>query len=262
MLNFFEAFLGRIEIKTADKVERVYFEIDEANIEEWEKPQIRESKNAFFHVCISEGEGERMEQFVDFCEDAIFEMQISTALSGDDGEVAKVGQNSDSEDLYSRISLHNYSGEKGDDYSWRGRANGDHPTAQGEHRPWLGAGQGCCYVSVRICVWNCFYFCSFCCRLLSPANLSLMAAKAKNMTALEKALALITGVFYVIYGIGMVALWLNQKVLGTVLYLMRMGMKQDVKKEKVAEEEIVAPPPPENIDPVAVVAGQVCGMHI
>ena len=31
-----------------------------------------------------------MEQFVDFCEDAIFEMQISTALSGDDGEVAKV----------------------------------------------------------------------------------------------------------------------------------------------------------------------------
>ena len=49
VLNFFEAFLGRIEIKTADKVERVYFEIDEANIEEWEKPQIRESKNAFFH---------------------------------------------------------------------------------------------------------------------------------------------------------------------------------------------------------------------
>merc|ERR1719510_2304254 len=71
VLNFFEAFLGRIEIKTADKVERVYFEIDEANIEEWEKPQIRESKNAFFHVCISEGEGERMEQFVDFCKDLI-----------------------------------------------------------------------------------------------------------------------------------------------------------------------------------------------
>ena len=90
VLEFFEPFLGRIEIKTEDKVERVYFEIDEANIEEWEKPQIRESKNAFFHVCISEGEGERMEQFVDFCEDAIFEMQISTALSGDDGEVAKV----------------------------------------------------------------------------------------------------------------------------------------------------------------------------
>merc|ERR1712176_1171686 len=53
-------------------------------------PQIRESKNAFFHTCISEGEGERMEQFVDFCEDAIFEMQISRALSGGEEEVAKV----------------------------------------------------------------------------------------------------------------------------------------------------------------------------
>ena len=90
VLEFFEPFLGRIEIKTEEKVERVYFEIDEANIEEWEKPQIRESKNAFFHTCISEGEGERMEQFVDFCEDAIFEMQISRALSGGEEEVAKV----------------------------------------------------------------------------------------------------------------------------------------------------------------------------
>ena len=90
VLNFFEAFLGRIEIKTADKVERVYFEIDEANIEEWEKPQIRESKNAFFRVCISEGEGERMEQFVDFCEDAIFEMQHSASLVEEDSDEGKV----------------------------------------------------------------------------------------------------------------------------------------------------------------------------
>merc|ERR1719209_1610550 len=217
VLNFFEAFLGRIEIKTADKVERVYFEIDEANIEEWEKPQIRESKNAFFHVCISEGEGEQMEQFVDFCEDAIFEMQISTALSGDDGEVAKVKK---------EMTI---PGE-------------DEPT--GIIQPLkeniaLGLEQA-----------------KTAAMLLSPANLSLMAAKAKNMTALEKALALITGVFWVIYGIGMVALWFNQKIFGTVLYLMRGLGKQDVKKEKVAEEEIVAPPPPENIDPVAVVAGQ------
>merc|ERR1712106_281015 len=217
VLNFFESFLGRIEIKTADKVERVYFEIDEANIEEWEKPQIRESKNAFFHTCISEGEGERMEQFVDFCEDAIFEMQISTALSGDDGEVAKVKK---------EMTI---PGE-------------DEPT--GIIQPLkeniaLGLEQA-----------------KTAAMLLSPANLSLMAAKAKNMTALEKALALITGVFWVIYGIGMVALWFNQKIFGTVLYLMRGLGKQEVKKEKVAVEEVIAPPPPENIDPVAVVAGQ------
>merc|ERR1719167_1431664 len=124
-----------------------------------------------------------MEQFVDFCEDAIFEMQISTALSGDDGEVAKVKK---------EMTI---PGE-------------DEPT--GIVQPLkeniaLGLEQAKAAAT-----------------LLSPANLSLMAAKA---------LALITGVFYVIYGIGMVALWLNQKVSGTVLYLMRMGMKQDVKKE-------------------------------
>ena len=53
VLNYFEPFLGRIEIKTADKVERVYFEIDENNIEQWEKPQIRESKKAFFYATIT-----------------------------------------------------------------------------------------------------------------------------------------------------------------------------------------------------------------
>ena len=53
VLNFFEPFLGRIEIKTAEKVERVYFEIDENNIEQWEKPQIRESKKAFFYATIT-----------------------------------------------------------------------------------------------------------------------------------------------------------------------------------------------------------------
>ena len=76
------------------QVERVYFEIDEDKLDQWEKPQIKESKKAFFYATISDGgDKEKMECFVDFCEDAIFEMQISTALSGDDGEVAKVCQN-------------------------------------------------------------------------------------------------------------------------------------------------------------------------
>ena len=77
VLNFFEPFLGRIEIKTADKIERVYFEIDENNIEQWEKPQIKESKKAFFYATITDGgDKEKLECFVDFCEDAIFEMQV------------------------------------------------------------------------------------------------------------------------------------------------------------------------------------------
>jgi hypothetical protein len=42
VLNYFEAFLGRIEIMgSSHKIERVYFEILESNIEQWEKPQIK-----------------------------------------------------------------------------------------------------------------------------------------------------------------------------------------------------------------------------
>ena len=108
VLNYFESFLGRIEIKTADKVigffveawigyhchqvERVYFEIDEDKLDQWEKPQIKESKKAFFYATISDGgDKEKMECFVDFCEDAIFEMQHSASLMEEDGEEGKVG---------------------------------------------------------------------------------------------------------------------------------------------------------------------------
>jgi ryanodine receptor 2 len=42
VLNYFEPFLGRIEILGGSKrIERVYFEIKESNIEQWEKPQIK-----------------------------------------------------------------------------------------------------------------------------------------------------------------------------------------------------------------------------
>lgn len=45
VLNYFEPFLGRIEIMGSSKrIERVYFEIDESNIEQWEKPQIKVRK--------------------------------------------------------------------------------------------------------------------------------------------------------------------------------------------------------------------------
>ena len=92
VLNFFEPFLGRIEIKTADKIERVYFEIDENNIEQWEKPQIKESKKTFFYATITDGgDKEKLECFVDFCEDAIFEMQHAESLMSSDetGAAAK-----------------------------------------------------------------------------------------------------------------------------------------------------------------------------
>ncbi|XP_046400098.1 ryanodine receptor isoform X3 [Ischnura elegans] len=82
VLNYFEPFLGRIEILGGSKkIERVYFEIKESNIEQWEKPQIKESKRAFFYSIVTEGgDKEKLEAFVNFCEDAIFEMQHASGL--------------------------------------------------------------------------------------------------------------------------------------------------------------------------------------
>ncbi|XP_060521135.1 ryanodine receptor isoform X2 [Cylas formicarius] len=82
VLNYFEPFLGRIEILGGNKrIERVYFEIKESNIEQWEKPQIKESKRAFFYSIVTEGgDKEKLEAFINFCEDAIFEMQHASGL--------------------------------------------------------------------------------------------------------------------------------------------------------------------------------------
>ncbi|XP_055693636.1 ryanodine receptor [Lutzomyia longipalpis] len=92
VLNYFEAFLGRIEIMGSSKrIERVYFEIKESNIEQWEKPQIKESKRAFFYSIVTEGgDKEKLEAFVNFCEDAIFEMTHASALMATDEGGASV----------------------------------------------------------------------------------------------------------------------------------------------------------------------------
>ncbi|XP_072031407.1 LOW QUALITY PROTEIN: ryanodine receptor 2-like [Amphiura filiformis] len=83
MLTHFEPYLGRIEIMgSANRIERVYFEIKESYRTQWEKPQIKESKHQFIHEAINEGgEKEKLEDFVNFCEDTIFEMQHATHIS-------------------------------------------------------------------------------------------------------------------------------------------------------------------------------------
>lgn len=42
VLNYFQPYLGRIEIMgSAKRIERVYFEISESSRTQWEKPQVR-----------------------------------------------------------------------------------------------------------------------------------------------------------------------------------------------------------------------------
>ncbi|XP_059411475.1 ryanodine receptor 3 isoform X2 [Carassius carassius] len=86
VVNYFEPYLGRIEIMGGGKrIERVYFEISESSRTQWEKPQVKESKRQFiFDVVNKGGESEKMELFVNFCEDTIFEMQLASLISEPD----------------------------------------------------------------------------------------------------------------------------------------------------------------------------------
>ncbi|TWW74756.1 Ryanodine receptor 1 [Takifugu flavidus] len=88
VLNYFRPFLGRIEIMGASrKIERIYFEISEVNRRQWEMPQVRESKRQFIFDVVNEGgESEKMEMFVNFCEDTIFEMNIASQISEQEEE--------------------------------------------------------------------------------------------------------------------------------------------------------------------------------
>ncbi|XP_071962240.1 ryanodine receptor 2-like isoform X3 [Antedon mediterranea] len=85
VLTHFEPCLGRIEIMgSSRRIERVYFEIKDSYKEQWEKPQIKESKRQFLHDVVNEGgEKEKLEDFVNFCEETIFEMQHAASISDD-----------------------------------------------------------------------------------------------------------------------------------------------------------------------------------
>ncbi|KAM9788018.1 ryanodine receptor 3-like isoform 5-T5 [Syngnathus typhle] len=86
VLSYFEPYLGRIEIMGgAKRIERVYFDISESSRTQWEKPQVKESKRQFIFDVVNEGgESEKMELFVNFCEDTIFEMQLASQISEPD----------------------------------------------------------------------------------------------------------------------------------------------------------------------------------
>uniref|UniRef100_A0AAQ4PR39 Ryanodine receptor 2 n=1 Tax=Gasterosteus aculeatus aculeatus TaxID=481459 RepID=A0AAQ4PR39_GASAC len=98
VLNYFQPYLGRIEIMgSAKRIERVYFEISESSRTQWEKPQVKESKRQFIFDVVNEGgEKEKMELFVNFCEDTIFEMQLAARMS-DAGERSAVKEESERE---------------------------------------------------------------------------------------------------------------------------------------------------------------------
>lgn len=83
LLEYFDQYLGRIEIMGSSKrVEKIYFEIQESWLEQWSKQQIRDSKNAFLFNVLQDDGGDqgKLEAFINFCEDTIFEVKIKINL--------------------------------------------------------------------------------------------------------------------------------------------------------------------------------------
>ncbi|CAL8391441.1 unnamed protein product, partial [Arctogadus glacialis] len=107
ILTYFRPYLGRIEILGSGKrIERVYFEISGSSRTQWDKPQVKESKRQFIFDVVNEGgEKEKMEMFVNFCEDTIFEMQLASQIS--DSGAGQKSSGSDLEDEEENVNSNN-----------------------------------------------------------------------------------------------------------------------------------------------------------
>ena len=186
------------------QVERVYFEIDEDKLDQWEKPQIKESKKAFFYATISDGgDKEKMECFVDFCEDAIFEMQHSASLVEEDSEEGKVGKKCSLKSFF-LISLQIV------------RKSG--PTMPKEDEP-------------KGLIAPLKEQAALAAEAVSPANLAKSMARMRMMSQPELVLHLLSLVFWVVCVLGGIVL----SVLGFFLSLMRGSFGQEEKAATKAE---------------------------
>ena len=75
LMEHFQHNMGCIEILGKSKrIERVYFEVKESWLQQWEEAQIQESKRNFLHSVEMGSHKKKLEGFVSFCEDTIFEV--------------------------------------------------------------------------------------------------------------------------------------------------------------------------------------------
>lgn len=209
VLNYFEPFLGRIEIMGGSKrIERVYFEIKESNIEQWEKPQIKESKRAFFYSIVTEGgDKEKLEAFVNFCEDAIFEMQHASGLMAvDDGGGPGSGK--------ARKAAYSYMADEDEE------RNAKDPFRRG-------------FGVVRDSIYLFF-------AMLSPSNIKTQIGHLQQMTFSEIIVGFFKSIFYAIYYCGYGVYCVLRYFARLLMSLMRGSQTEEVVVE-VKEEEKLGP---------------------
>ncbi|CAB3362502.1 Hypothetical predicted protein [Cloeon dipterum] len=204
VLNYFEPFLGRIEILGGSKkIERVYFEIKDTNIEQWEKPQIKESKRAFFYSIVTEGgDKEKLEAFVNFCEDAIFEMQHASGLMSTD-ESGGAGK--------SRETSYSYLSEEDEEKQAS-------PLQKG-----VQSAKGAIHT---------------CLAMLSPANLKLKLAEIQQMSGPELVVGFFKMFFYIFYYFGFGVATIIKYFTGMLMSLMRGPQVEEPVAEVKEEEKI------------------------
>ncbi|CAH0546152.1 unnamed protein product [Brassicogethes aeneus] len=230
VLNYFEPFLGRIEIMGGSKrIERVYFEIKESNIEQWEKPQIKESKRAFFYSIVTEGgDKEKLEAFINFCEDAIFEMQHASGLMA----VEESGGGGPT-----RAASYSYMSDEDEE---RRRKN---PIQRG-------------YQAVKEGI-------SYGLSSLSPTNIKHKIAEMQQMTIPELFVGFFKLIFYAFYYSGFGVAMVLKYFLGILMSLMRGPLVEEpvieVKEMKVEHLRMLPPLPAAEEPPKEI---QAFGMDI
>ncbi|XP_072162212.1 ryanodine receptor isoform X2 [Bemisia tabaci] len=220
VLNYFEPFLGRIEILGGSKkIERVYFEIKESNIEQWEKPQIKESKRAFFYSIVTEGgDKEKLEAFVNFCEDAIFEMQHASGLMAvDDGSGVGGGK--------TRKAAYSYLSDEDEEKNV-------HPIKRGLQ-------------AVKDTVFFLF-------AMLSPSNIKQKLGELQQMSVPEMVIGFFKLIFYLFYYSGF-SVMVVFRYFGRILMSLMRGPQVEEPVVEIKEEEkwgsmrkLPALPPPED----------------
>lgn len=178
VLHYFRPFLGRIEIMGASrKIERIYFEISEANRNQWEMPQVRESKRQFIFDVVNEGgESEKMEMFVNFCEDTIFEMNIAASISEPEGD----GQEEEDDEE-----------EEGEGGGAEGEPAGEGEEGNGEAEVPESTSAFAEFIKSVVNFFNMFTF----------RNLRRRYRKLRKMTVKEMVIGLVTFVYTVLMGI-------------------------------------------------------------
>ena len=76
LMEHFAKNMGCIEILGKSKrIERVYFEVKESRLRQWDEPHIQESRRNFLHSVELGSQKRKLQGFVSFCEDTIFEVK-------------------------------------------------------------------------------------------------------------------------------------------------------------------------------------------